>query len=200
MANLLIIEDNPEIAELYAFVFADHETVIVNDVPKAIAYLRLHRPDLIITDFHLPSGTGNDVVRYVRHHHALTNVPVLGISVDDTWRPEILALGASAFITKPVDIGELLSTSRVLLTAPADLPAGNLRPEAVIAGYVAAYHSVYRRTPDCRWTGRYFLIEHQRCDQSWLLAETERLRNAARQSAQPRSNMLMRLIDKIRRI
>ena len=199
MSNLLIIEDNPEIAELYGFIFADHETVIVDDVPNALSYLYSHRPDLIITDFHLPSGTGNDIVRYVRQHRALRTVPILGISVDDTWGTEALALGASAFMSKPIEIGQLLNTSRALLSSPGEAAYRGLPPDSVISGYTSAYKAVYNRVPDCRWTGRSFLIEGQPCDQAWLLAETDRLRTVVKHPSQPKG-LLLRLIDKVRRL
>ncbi len=191
--------------------------MVVGDIPQALRYLMAHCPDLIITDFHLPSGTGNELISYIRRQSTLQHVPILGISVDDTWRSEAMGRGASAFMTKPIDIFELLSTSRVLLTMPLEAtqpitplarpvhperPTGRSTgrlPQDVITDYRAAYNAVYHRTPDCYWTGRHYLIDKQRCDEAWLLSETERLHGVANQPTHPR-NALLRLIDKIRKI
>jgi DNA-binding response OmpR family regulator len=200
MSKVLIIEDNADIAELYAAAFADHQTVVLNDVPQALLFLSRYKPDLVVTDFHLPNGTGSDIISHMRRHNALMDVPILGISVDDTVRDLVLEQGASAFMTKPIDIGELLSMARKLLSTPletARTPA--IPPETVLAGYLEAYEAAYHRRPDCYWTGRFFLIDRQRCDQAWLLSETERLRAMSQKTAAPR-HALMRLIDKLRRI
>lgn len=199
MGNVLIIEDNPDIADLYVRIFVEHQTVVLDDVPEALQFLNNHKPDLVITDFHLPNGTGNDVIQHIRHHDGLASVPILGISVDDLWRNEALAQGASAFIAKPIDIQQLLLTSRKLLTQTNTPAAPHPDPKQVIDDYKAAYYAVYRRTPDCYWTGRHYLIERQRCDEEWLRSETTRLRAVASQPSSPRS-ALLRLIDKIRKI
>ncbi len=199
MSNVLIIEDNSDIADLYVRIFFEHQTVVLDDVPEALRFLESHKPDLVITDFHLPSGTGNDVIHHMRTHHNLSNVPILGISVDDMWRNDALKQGASAFIAKPIDIQQLLLTSRTLLTQTSAPIAPHEDPADILDKYKAAYHAVYKRVPDCYWTGRHYLIEKQRCDETWLRSETERLRNVASQPTTPR-HALLRLIDKIRKI
>lgn len=200
MSRLLIVEDNPDIADLYVTIFADQETVVLSDVPQAIQFLSRHRPDLVITDFHLPSGTGADIISHIRRHSSLADIPVLGISVDDTLKEDLIEQGATAFMTKPLDIGELIGMAQQLLTTPIErLTTPALAPEVVLAAYLDAYDAAYHRRPECYWTGRFFLIERQRCDQAWLLSETERLRNVVTKQNAPR-NALLRLIDKLRRV
>ncbi len=200
MSQMLIVEDNADIAGLYKTLFSEHHTVVLPDVPQAMRYLSTNKPDLVITDFHLAKGTGNDLINYIRRHESLADVPILGVSVDDMWESEALRQGASAFMSKPIDLGQLLSMSRSLLStqgqAATDRP---LRPEAVLAQYIAAYEAVYHRRPECYWTGRHYLIERQRCDQAWLRSETERLRSVVQQPTSPRS-ALLRLIDKLRKL
>lgn len=201
MSRLLIIEDNPDIADLYVSIFADQETVVLPDIPQALQFLSRHRPDLVITDFHLPSGTGAEIASHVRRHSALADVPILGVSVDDTMKEDLLEQGVTAFLTKPLDIGDLIDMAHKLLVEQPERPAPQpiLPPEEVLEGYINAYEAAYHRRPQCYWTGRYYLIERQRCDQAWILSETQRLKTIVDKQTAPR-NALLRLIDKLRRV
>ncbi len=196
MATVLIIEDNPEIAELYESVFAQHKTDVLSDVPEAISYLQRCRPDLVIMDFHLPSGSGVEVLNYIRSQSSLRDVPVLGISVDDMLKDEARQHGANAFMTKPIELGELIHTARALLSSRRKVPPEQM--QAVLKDYAAAYQEVYNRPPKGQWTGTHVLIDGHPCDETWLKAETRRLRSLT-VAGQPRS-YLHRLIDKLRKL
>jgi CheY-like chemotaxis protein len=69
-----------------------------------------HDPDLILLDLHLPDMPGQEVLRRLRAQAATANVPVVILSADA--RPalinELLAQGVRAFLTKPLDVKELL--------------------------------------------------------------------------------------------
>jgi CheY-like chemotaxis protein len=196
MANVLIVEDNPDIATLYERIFRQHRTQIINDVPEAITYLRRGRPDLVIMDFHLPSGSGVDVLSYMRSQSDLKDIPVLGVSCDDLLKDEATEQGMNAFLPKPIDIGELLRTAQTLIGVNQGVPAGELKN--ALNDYAEAYQAVYHRMPRGKWTGSEVLIDGYICDQRWLHSETKRLRSLVN-NGDPRS-YLHRLLDKIRRM
>src|SRR5579859_7450898 len=129
MATVMILEDNPEIAALYERIFGSHQINIVGDIPDAIGYLRRTRPDLVIMDFHLPSGTGVDVLNFMRARPGLRDVPVLGVSVDDELRDEAQASGMNAFLTKPIEVLDLIKTAQNLIsnTPQRRVPSTELR-------------------------------------------------------------------------
>ena len=197
MASVLIVEDNPEIAVLYERIFEQHQTYIFNDVPDAISYLQGIRPDLVIMDFHLPSGSGVEVLNYMRSQSNLRDVPVLGVSVDDELKDEAQASGMDAFLPKPIDISDLISTAQRLISTPRQrAPSGDLR--AALNDYAAAYEALYKRKPKGTWTGREVLIDGHPCDERWLRSESRRLRSLTT-GGEPR-NYLLRLLDKVRRL
>ncbi len=197
MATVLIVEDNPEIARLYESVFAQHQTHVLGDVPEAITYLRTGRPDLVIMDFHLPSGSGVDVLSYIRSQNTLKDVPVLGISVDDMIQWEAKQQGLNAFMTKPIDVGELISTAQGLISSKRKVPSQEM--QAILKQYADAYQAVYKRPPKGQWTGSEVLIDGHPCDETWLKSETRRLKSLVSQGSEPRS-YLLKLIDKLRRL
>jgi CheY-like chemotaxis protein len=197
MATVLIVEDNLEIAALYERIFARHQTCVLGDVPEAISYLQRGCPDLVIMDFHLPSGSGVEVLSYIRSQDDLKDVPVLGISADDLLKGKAKAEGANAFLTKPIDIRELLDTARRLMSSTRKVPSEAMR--AALNAYGEAYQAVFHRMPHGQWTGRQVLIDGQPCDEGWLQAETRRLHSLVANGNDPK-HYLQRLIDKLRRL
>jgi CheY-like chemotaxis protein len=91
-----------------------------------------HDPDLVLLDLHLPDMSGQEVLRRLRAQARTANVPVVVLSADA--RPsliqELLARVVRAFLTKPLDVRELLELLDVIAaeqqpTSPA--AAGELR-------------------------------------------------------------------------
>src|SRR5258708_24318922 len=111
MANVVILEDNPEIAGLYEQIFFQHQTRVIHDVPEAIGYLHRDCPDLVIMDFHLPSGSGVDVLNWMRRQKGLKDVPVLGLSVDELLLEEATGQRMTAFRTQPIQGQQRLDTA-----------------------------------------------------------------------------------------
>jgi CheY-like chemotaxis protein len=71
---------------------------------------RQHRPDVILLDLNLPDMSGGDVLRHLRDDPRTRDIPVIVISADATRDhvEKLLAAGARAYLTKPLDIRELL--------------------------------------------------------------------------------------------
>ena len=72
------------------------------------------KPDLLILDLGLPDLDGVEVTRQVR---AISNVPIIILSVRNQEKDKIEALdaGADDYLTKPFGMGELLARVRVVL-------------------------------------------------------------------------------------
>ena len=73
---------------------------------------RQHKPDLILLDLNLPDISGKDVLSRLRQSDVTREIPVIIISADAT-PPQIerlLAAGAKAYLTKPLNVAEFLST------------------------------------------------------------------------------------------
>jgi CheY-like chemotaxis protein len=69
-----------------------------------------HDPGLLLLDLHLPDMSGQEVLRRLRAEPRTADVPVAILSADA--RPsliqELLDEGVRAFLTKPLDVRELL--------------------------------------------------------------------------------------------
>jgi DNA-binding response OmpR family regulator len=116
MPRILIIEDDPTVAEVVTrylvddgFV-VDHET----DGEVGLAAALADPPELVLLDGMLPSLDGFEVCRRLR---ALTSIPVILLTArgDETDRIIGLDLGADDYVAKPFSPGELVARVRAVL-------------------------------------------------------------------------------------
>ena len=72
------------------------------------------QPDVIVLDVNLPHVNGLDVCRQITHVNPEIRVIVFTAMTDPAVRERSLAAGASAFVSKLADAGDLLSTIKRL--------------------------------------------------------------------------------------
>ena len=72
--------------------------------------VRAHLPDLVILDLHLPDVSGADVLAALRADPQTASVPVVVLSADASpvQARRLLAAGALRYLTKPVDLHDVL--------------------------------------------------------------------------------------------
>ena len=77
--------------------------------PAAQAILAGEVPDLLILDINMPEVSGLDMLEFLRRRRETLNLPVVMLSTEaaDVQVDRALAMGADAYVTKPVSIEEL---------------------------------------------------------------------------------------------
>ena len=111
--TVLYAEDNPMNVELVREVMrlrADCRLVIARNGREALAMAHSERPDLLLLDMHLGDMTGLDVLRRLARDPQLAHVPAVALSADAMPAPIAAAqrAGFRAYLTKPLDVAELL--------------------------------------------------------------------------------------------
>jgi len=111
--TVLYIEDNMSNLQLVERVLSRRPGVRLISAMRPQLGLDLaaeHDPDLILLDLHLPDMPGQEVLRRLRAEPRTAEVPVVILSADarPTLVDQLLAQGARAFLTKPLDVKELL--------------------------------------------------------------------------------------------
>jgi CheY-like chemotaxis protein len=113
-STLLYIEDNPSNLRLIERVLAAQRPLIkllsANQGTSGIASALAHQPDLVLLDLQLPDLDGGEVLDRLQSDPHTSAIPVVMISADATGaqRDRIMALGARNYLTKPLDIRQLL--------------------------------------------------------------------------------------------
>ena len=122
MAELscLIVEDSPMMRQLLVFALARVKSLRVTEADDGVDALRklaATRFDLIITDINMPIMDGLKLVRRVRGDELLKSIPIIIITTEgaDEDRQRALALGANAYITKPIQAPQVIAQVKKLL-------------------------------------------------------------------------------------
>jgi PAS domain S-box-containing protein len=118
---LLYIEDNPSNIRLITRILArrpEIELLCAETGALGLMMAREHCPDLILLDLHLPDSHGDEVLTDLRHHPRTAEIPVIMLTADaqPNTREHLLAAGARAFVTKPLEVRALLRTIDQCLT------------------------------------------------------------------------------------
>ena len=112
--SVLYIEDNPANLRLVEQILDCIPDLHVWSAPDPLLGLELameHLPDLILLDINLPGMDGYAVLKHLRERDETREIPVVAISANAM--PKDLEKGKDAgfdgYITKPVNVKELLS-------------------------------------------------------------------------------------------
>ena len=118
LARILLVDDNPNDAEMALEAFAEsnlaNEVVVVSDGQEALDYLLREgafaertpgNPAVILLDLKLPKIDGKEVLRRIRADARLKLVPVVIMTSSREERDiaEGYQLGVNAYVVKPVD-------------------------------------------------------------------------------------------------
>jgi CheY-like chemotaxis protein len=112
--HVLYIEDNETNVVVMQGILSRRPQVQLAVQTTAIAGLNAIEadpPDLVLLDMHLPDLDGLEVLRRLRSQDATRQTPVLVVSADATAErvEQAFALGATDYITKPVDVSSFLA-------------------------------------------------------------------------------------------
>ncbi|MCA9187089.1 MAG: sigma-54-dependent Fis family transcriptional regulator, partial [Planctomycetales bacterium] len=110
MAQILVIEDEHLLARTICEVLKDggHDASNVPNGEDGLQLIRSSPPELILLDMRLPRMDGLDVLRRLRADGLF--IPVIVMTAHGTIDSavEAMKLGASEFLTKPLDLNALL--------------------------------------------------------------------------------------------
>src|SRR5918995_6947318 len=115
MKNILVVEDEPEIARVIRdYLQAAGFTVsVAADGESALQSARVSRPDLVVLDLGLPGRDGLDVTRELRR---TSDVPIVVVTArgDEADRIVGVEVGADDYVVKPFSPKELVARVRAL--------------------------------------------------------------------------------------
>jgi DNA-binding response OmpR family regulator len=112
--KILIVDDDKDLLTALNLRLRsnNYNVVFANDGALALTIARKESPDLIILDIGLPGGDGFMVMNRLKTLSSLSNIPIIILTAKDPLVNQRRAVkaGAEAFLQKPVDNEQLLST------------------------------------------------------------------------------------------
>ncbi|MEY2686107.1 MAG: phosphate regulon transcriptional regulatory protein PhoB [Pseudomonadota bacterium] len=119
MGRILVVEDEPAIAELIAMNLrhAGHEVVLAGDAVAAQSALDAELPDLVLLDWMLPDQSGVTLARRWRGAVRTRTLPIIMLTARAEEPDKIAGLdaGADDYLTKPFSTNELQARIRAVL-------------------------------------------------------------------------------------
>jgi two-component system chemotaxis response regulator CheY len=118
--NALVVEDSPPMRKMIVFALSrvrGLKVVEADDGVDALRRIASTRFDIIITDINMPILDGLKLVKRLRADGAYKDVPIIIITTEGAAedRQRALALGANAYITKPIQAPQVISLVREIL-------------------------------------------------------------------------------------
>jgi len=119
--HILLVEDNEGDILLTSEALEDGKILnklsVVRDGREAIDFLDKKKdfigastPDLILLDVNLPKMNGHEVLKYIKQHKALKQIPVIMLTtsssqedIDNSYQNY-----ANCYITKPIEVGDFM--------------------------------------------------------------------------------------------
>lgn len=108
-------EENIRFALGELFRFQGWEACCAPTVEKGIEQFRLHRPDIVLIDYHMPGINGVEGVRLLRK--LSRTVPIIVFTIDESQEvaDRFLQAGASDFALKPIKAPDIISRIKLHL-------------------------------------------------------------------------------------
>jgi two-component system chemotaxis response regulator CheY len=118
--NFLVVEDSPTMRQLISFALKriPGSTIVeANDGIDALKKLSTQKFDIILTDINMPIMDGLKLVSMVRNDPTHKGIPIVIITTEgaEEDRKRGLALGANAYIAKPIQTQDLLNVVNEIL-------------------------------------------------------------------------------------
>ena len=131
---------------------AGYEVIDADNGDDAILLARQHRPDLALLDIRMEGKSGFDVAAYLREY---SRMPFMFLSAfsDDATVAQVKALGAVAYLVKPLDIRQIVPAVEAAFARiaeqqaqalPADAPASGMSVLPIAVGVLMHRYSLDR--------------------------------------------------------
>jgi DNA-binding response OmpR family regulator len=150
VTKILLVEDDPDILDLTAYVLRRERFFVLeaNDGAQALRRWKTHRPDLVIMDLGLPGIDGFEVMRQIREEGQQTPILVITGRKDVHDTLQCFTLGSDDFVLKPFDYRELIARVRAILRRAQIVQEEGPEPPVELEGLTldpASYEATWRK-------------------------------------------------------
>ncbi|MGV3721215.1 MAG: response regulator [Actinomycetota bacterium] len=123
MSKILIADDDPGVRELCRIVLGNegYDVLEAETALSCVSLTQHELPDLVLLDWMMPEVDGMDALRLLKGDARTQKIPVVMLTALDGLPQITLAtyIGADGYVTKPFEVGDLLSLVRRFTQPPA---------------------------------------------------------------------------------
>ena len=108
---VLVVDDHEINRDILGGILEDHyEVIYAENGREALEQIRAHINDLaiVLLDLVMPEMSGFEVLEYARNDEQMKKIPFIVLTAEKSAELEALELGAVDFITKPIDMHEVI--------------------------------------------------------------------------------------------
>jgi DNA-binding response OmpR family regulator len=189
--RILIIEDNPEIANYLKSALHEEcfEVDTTHDGYEGLQMARINEYDLILLDLFLPGMSGEEICRQIRFEKNPIPILVLTVETHIQQKTKLLNVGADDYLTKPFSFEELLARIKSLLRRPKKLKTDRMIVDDLIID--VGRNRVSRAGKEIKLTHKeYSLLEYLARHQGMVLTRGKILENVWDMNADVFSNSI----------
>ena len=114
--RILVVEDNAKNMKLFrdVLVATGYQTIEATTGGEAVDMASEHTPDLVLMDIQMPDFDGVEALRRLRADDRTASIPVVALTAQAMQgdRERFLAAGFDGYVSKPVNVRDLLGTVR----------------------------------------------------------------------------------------
>lgn len=117
--RILVVDDEPNLLRMLGYALSNegYQVIGAKHGAEALHRVQTHQPDLVILDVMLPDMSGVEICQRLRQSSETANIPIIMLSaraqVSD--KVEGLEAGADEYVTKPVELEEIVARVAALL-------------------------------------------------------------------------------------
>jgi CheY-like chemotaxis protein len=119
--HVLVVDDDPAVHDVLAATLGKegYRITHANDGIEALKLMRAHAPDIVTLDVMMPKMDGWSVLGVMKSEPQLAHIPVIMLTIVD-HRNLGFSLGASEYMTKPIDRNRLIALIEKFASSKGD--------------------------------------------------------------------------------
>jgi len=192
---LVVDDDRLVLATLtHGLALAGYEVIDADNGDDAILLARKHRPELALLDIRMEGKSGFDVAAYLREY---CHIPFMFLSAfsDPDTVAQVAALGAVAYMVKPLDVGQIVPT----VEAAFERLRTQRDPTAALAQARARQPAANAPTADVVSLAAGVLMHRYSLSRGEALDRLQRIAAAAAVSLPDQAERLVRAVEELAR-
>lgn len=141
-AKILVVDDEQNLLRMIGYALSNegYQVLGAQNGEEALYKVQIQQPDLVILDVMLPDMSGIEICQRLRSDAETANLPIIMLSarVQVSDKIEGLEAGADEYVTKPIELDEIVARVEALLQRTKRLRQASTAKRRKVVGFIGA--------------------------------------------------------------